>query len=81
MVFTAGSYEVTMTAKTNIKGIYRDKKNSAEKAMAFMNKVCIWANEAAENYDREGYGPLAKEARQMAGELYTQIAATGYYNL
>ena len=45
-----------------------------------MNLVSIWAQEAAEQYERLGVYALANDARDQGKAIYEALEAAGLYN-
>lgn len=58
----------------------RESRASKESAIYFLNQICIWACEASENYEKDGYDALAKLAKERWGEIYDQLKAAGAYD-
>lgn len=58
----------------------RESRASKESAIYFLNQICIWADEASENLDRNGHDVLAKLAKEKSDEIYRQLKDAGAYD-
>lgn len=44
-----------------------------------LNFISVLAREAADEYNKEGYNGLAKEAREFALNIYSELEKAGMY--
>ncbi len=77
MTFSIDGYTVDIKAKF---GKSADKRMNKRDAMAIMNLICIWAGEAANQFDSTGCPALARQARKANDDIYNLLDANGLYD-
>lgn len=74
MKLKIAEYEVEINARYE----YRSQAND-EDTMDLLNKISLWAGEAAEKEMAGGFPVTASRTREAAANIYDELAAKGYY--
>lgn len=77
MTIRFDDFDIEISARNIYTGKARRNKYDTQ---ILLNRLSMWAGEAAKSYERDGYRGLAEGARKASDGIYSELFKQGVYD-